>query len=440
MKRIWMSALLLLTALFAARAQAETVYDRGTMYGVMTVYEQPDSLSDVRMVYFSGTPVEVLESVEDGAGQAFTHVCVANQLEGYVLTRDSGENEVVLFSEGAADGPKGILPMLVANPGGRGIVNLRDRPSRRGRVLAEIPNGTTVEVMGVKEDDTHVLASWAHVRAGGQTGFMQLDLLTVPNTEAYWLAMAGTYMVLPMRSCSLNDVRPFDPPEITAEALAQALAGPKSREQVRQFFASLGLEITEDEAYYLETGEPFLTAPSKPEIQQIDADLSEGKALALVKTQLYSFLLETRADGKTVLLDMLTEFDAMRTERIGRTTWLVGRMGGPLDGGRGEYGCWYNLETRGADILYAEYTSESYLGGSLCTGTWASEDCLIYALTEKTQTEGESVAVTSQITIEGIRGVYTAEDIRRESVFEKTLCREYVYDASRGCLVIAGAQ
>ena len=61
MKRIWMSALLLLTALFAARAQAETVYDRGTMYGVMTVYEQPDSLSDVRMVYFSGTPVEVLE-------------------------------------------------------------------------------------------------------------------------------------------------------------------------------------------------------------------------------------------------------------------------------------------------------------------------------------------------------------------------------------------
>ena len=440
MKRIWMSALLLLTALFAARAQAETVYDRGTMYGVMTVYEQPDSLSDVRMVYFSGTPVEVLESVEDGAGQVFTHVCVANQLEGYVLTRDSGENEVVLFSEGAADGPKGILPMLVANSGGRGIVNLRDWPSRSGRVLAEIPNGTTVEVMGVKEDDTHVLASWAHVRAGGQTGFMQLDLLTVPNTEAYWMAMVGTYMVLPMRSCSLNDVRPFDPPEITAEALAQELTEPKSREQVRRFFASLGMEITEEEAYYLETGEPFLTAPSKPEIQQIDADLSEGKALALVKTQLYSFLLETRADGKTVLLDMLTEFDAMRTERIGRTTWLVGRMGGPLDGGRGEYGCWYNLETRGADILYAEYTSESYLGGSLCTGTWASEDCLIYALTEKTQTEGESVAVTSQITIEGIRGVYTAEDIRRESVFEKTLCREYVYDASRGCLVIAGAQ
>lgn len=440
MKRIWMSALLLLTALFAACAQAETVYDRGTMYGVMTVYEQPDSLSDVRMVYFSGTPVEVLESVEDGAGQVFVHVCVANQLEGYVLTRDSGENEVVLFSEGAADGPKGILPMLVANPGGRGIVNLRDRPSRSGRVLAEIPNGTTVEVMGVKEDDTHVLASWAHVRAGGQTGFMQLDLLTVPNTEAYWQAMAGTYMVLPMRSCSLNDVRPFDPPEITAEALAQELTEPKSREQVRRFFASLGMEITEEEAYYLETGEPFLTAPSKPEIQQIDANLSEGKALALVKTQLYSFLLETRADGKTVLLDMLTEFDAMRTERIGRTTWLVGRMGGPMDGGRGEYGCWYNLETRGADIIYAEYTSESYLGGSLCTGTWASEDCLIYALTEKTQTEGESVAVTSQITIEGIRGIYTAKDIRRESLFEKTLRREYVYDASRGRLVIAGAQ
>lgn len=295
MKRIWMSALLLLTALFAARAQAETVYDRGTMYGVMTVYEQPGFAFRCSDGVFQRNAVEVLESVEDGAGQAFTHVCVANQLEGYVLTRDSGENEVVLFSEGAADGPKGILPMLVANPGGRGIVNLRDRPSRRGRVLAEIPNGTTVEVMGVKEDDTHVLASWAHVRAGGQTGFMQLDLLTVPNTEAYWLAMVGTYMVLPMRSCSLNDVRPFDPPEITAEALAQELTEPKSREQVRRFFASLGMEITEEEAYYLETGEPFLTAPSKPEIQQIDADLSEGKALALVKTTaLFVFAGNTR--------------------------------------------------------------------------------------------------------------------------------------------------
>lgn len=166
MKRIWMSALLLLTALFAARAQAETVYDRGTMYGVMTVYEQPDSLSDVRMVYFSGTPSKCSKVWRMVRVKPLRMFVWRISWEGYVLTRDSGENEVVLFSEGAADGPKGILPMLVANPGGRGIVNLRDRPSRRGRVLAEIPNGTTVEVMGVKEDDTHVLASWAHVRGG----------------------------------------------------------------------------------------------------------------------------------------------------------------------------------------------------------------------------------------------------------------------------------
>lgn len=439
MKRTVFLLTLVLCA-FTACARAETVYDRGELYGVMSVYAKPDLLSEHLMTYFSGTPVDVMENVAGQEDEIYAHVRVAGQIEGYAQIWDGYGHETVLFSEEAADVPCGILPMLVANPGGRGIVNLRDRPSRSGRILAEIPNGTTVEVMGVKEDDMHVLASWAHVRVGGQTGFMQLDLLTVPNTEAYWLAMAGTYMVLPMRSCSLNDVRPFDPPEITAEALAQALAGPKSWEQVRQFFASLGMEITEEEARHLQTGEPFLTDPGKPEIQTIDADLGDGKALALVKTSLYSFLLETRADGKTVLLDMLTEFDALRTERIGRTTWLVGRMGGPLDGGRGEYGCWYNLETRGADILYAEFTVESYMGGSLCTGTWASEDCLIYALTEETQTEGESVSVTSQITIEGIRGLYTAKDIQRESVFEKTLRREYVYDASRGCLVIAGAQ
>lgn len=431
--------LMLALCVSAACARAETVYDRGELYDVMNVYAEPDLFSEHLMTYFSGTPVDVMENVAGKEDEIYAHVRVAGQIEGYAQIWDGYGHETVLFSEEAADVPCGILPMLVANPGGRGIVNLRDRPSRSGRILAEIPNGTTVEVMGVKEDDMHVLASWAHVRAGGQTGFMQLDLLAVPNTEAYWLAMAGTYMVLPMRPCSLNDVRPFDPPEITAQALTQALAGPKSREQVRQFFASLGMEITEDEAYYLETGEPFLTAPSKPEIQMIDADLSDGKALTLVKTQLYSFLLETRADGKTVLLDMLTEFDALRTERIGRTTWLVGRMSGMLDGGRGEYGCWYNLETRGADILYAEFTVESYMGGSLCTGTWASEDCLIYTLTEETQTEGESVAVTSQITIEGIRGMYTAKDIQRESVFEKTLRREYVYDTSRGRLVLRRA-
>ncbi len=170
---------------------------------------------------------------------------------GRLRTRDGS-----FFSEEAADVPCGILPMLVANPGGRGIVNLRDRPSRSGRVLAEIPNGTTVEVMGVK-GRRHACAGVVGARPRGRAdGFMQLDLLTVPNTEAYWLAMAGTYMVLPMRSCSLNDVRPFDPPEITAEALAQALTEPKAWSRFGSFRLA-GMEITEDEAYYLETGEPF---------------------------------------------------------------------------------------------------------------------------------------------------------------------------------------
>ena len=90
-----------------------------------------------------------------------------------------------------------------------------------------------------------VAADTGHVNVH-ETGAIENSghkVLTVPNTEAYWQAMAGTYMVLPMRSCSLNDVRPFDPPEITAEALAQELTEPKSREQVRQFFASLGMEM-----------------------------------------------------------------------------------------------------------------------------------------------------------------------------------------------------
>lgn len=158
---------------FTACARAETVYDRGELYGVMSVYAKPDLLSEHLMTYFSGTPVDVMENVAGQEDEIYAHVRVAGQIEGYAQIWDGYGHETVLFSEEAADVPCGILPMLVANPGGRGIVNLRDRPSRSGRILAEIPNGTTVEVMGVKEDDMHVLASWAHVRAGGQTGFMQ---------------------------------------------------------------------------------------------------------------------------------------------------------------------------------------------------------------------------------------------------------------------------
>lgn len=431
MKRIWMSALLLLTALFAVRAQAQTVYDRGTMYGVMTVYERPDSLSDVRMVYFSGTPVEVLESAEDGAGEVFTHVCVANQLEGYALTRDSGGNEAVSFSEDAADGPKGILPMLVANPGGRGIVNLRDRPSRSGGVLAEIPNGTSVEVMGVKEDDMHPAASWAHVRVGGQTGFMQLNLLAAQDTEAYWRAVAGTQLILPMRAVSLNDVRPFNPPEIMAQELAGAIERLKTMRQVQAYFAALGMELTANEADFIPYG--------SPEVQSLPVTLADGGMLTLVKTQEYSFLLKTDAMGRTMLLDMLTEFSFVDSVQMNGTTWLIGEMGGVLDGGRGVYGCWYNVDARGADILYAPMTEQDGLGDALCMGEWTDTDVLIYTLEERTQTAGETVTVYSQIRIEGIKAAYTAEEIHRESVAEWTKRRAYRYDASLGRLVIADA-
>ena len=122
----------------AACARAETVYDRGELYDVMNVYAEPDLFSEHLMTYFS----------------------VAGQIEGYAQIWDGYGHETVLFAEAAVDVPCGILPMLVANPGGRGIVNLRDRPSRSGRILAEIPNGTTVEVMGVKEDDMHVGWRW----------------------------------------------------------------------------------------------------------------------------------------------------------------------------------------------------------------------------------------------------------------------------------------
>ena len=152
--------LMLALCVSAACARAETVYDRGELYDVMNVYAKPDLLSEHLMTYFSGTPVDVMENVAGQEDEIYAHVRVAGQIEGYAQIWDGHGNETVLFSEEAADVPCGILPMLVANPGGRGIVNLRDRPSRSGRVLAEIPNGTTVEVMGVKEDDMHVLASW----------------------------------------------------------------------------------------------------------------------------------------------------------------------------------------------------------------------------------------------------------------------------------------
>lgn len=429
MRRIW--GLTALLWMLAACAQAQTVYDRGTMYGVMTVYEQPDTLSDVEMVYFSGTPVEVLESVEDGAGQTYAHVRVADQLEGYAMTPNDDGNEGISFSEDTADVPRGILPMIAANPGGRGVVNLRTQPSRKSDVLAEIPNGTPVEVMGVKEDDTRTVASWAHVRVGGQTGFMQLDLLAAQDTEAYWQAVAGTQLILPMRAVSLNDVRPFNPPEITAQELAGAIEQLKTARQVQAYFAGLGMELTADEAGYIPYG--------LPQVQNLPVTLANGSTLTLVKTQEYSFLLETDAEGRTVLLDMLTEFSFVSSAQMKDTTWLIGGMAGVLDGGRGEYGCWYNVEARGADILYASMTERDGLGDALCMGEWTDLDVLIYMLEETIRTEGESVSVISQIRIEGIKEAYTAEEIHREPVAEWTTRRDYLYDASIGRLVTVNA-
>ena len=75
--------LTLVLCVSAACARAETVYDRGELYGVMSVYAKPDLFSEHLMTYFSGTPVDVMENVAGQEDEIYAHVRVAGQIEGY---------------------------------------------------------------------------------------------------------------------------------------------------------------------------------------------------------------------------------------------------------------------------------------------------------------------------------------------------------------------
>ena len=98
MKRTVFLLTLVLCA-FTACARAETVYDRGELYGVMSVYAKPDLFSEHLMTYFSGTPVDVMENVAGQEDEIYAHVRVAGQIEGYAQIWDGHGNETVLFSE-----------------------------------------------------------------------------------------------------------------------------------------------------------------------------------------------------------------------------------------------------------------------------------------------------------------------------------------------------
>ncbi len=136
-----------------------------------------------------------------------------------------------------------------------------------GGILAEIPNGTTVDD-GVKEDDTCMLGVVGACRAGGQTGFMQLDLLTVPNTEAYWLAMAehsgfADALVQPRTMSGRLTGNQY------RRSAGAGGAGEPKKPGAGSAVFRLGDEITEDEGLS-ETGEPFFDR-SASQIQTTDA-------------------------------------------------------------------------------------------------------------------------------------------------------------------------
>jgi len=58
-----------------------------------------------------------------------------------------------------------------------GYANLRDRPSKSGKIVAKLPRGTIVLAIGETPGGT-----WIHVKAGGRNGYIKASLLKSTGT------------------------------------------------------------------------------------------------------------------------------------------------------------------------------------------------------------------------------------------------------------------
>ena len=85
-----------------------------------------------------------------------------------------------------------------------GYANLRDRPSTSGKIVARLPRGTTVLVMGKTRS-----GSWFHVRTGDRTGYIKANLLKAPGAPQPATAGVTTSNAVPATSLQVASANGF---------------------------------------------------------------------------------------------------------------------------------------------------------------------------------------------------------------------------------------
>ena len=120
----------------------------------------PSSKAESLGKYYSGVVVDMLWQEKEYDG--WRRVSIEG-VSGWMSTK---------YLSFASAGVCGYLPPMGEADGPKGVVNLREGPGYGYHVLAELPDGTKAEILGISGD-------WAHVRLkeGGVTGYMLLDYL-----------------------------------------------------------------------------------------------------------------------------------------------------------------------------------------------------------------------------------------------------------------------
>ena len=159
MKRIWVLALLLCMQLSCARAQIMYI-DAGDADRVH-LREAPSLNSKSYGLYFSGTPAEAKERVND-----FTAVSIGTE-NGFIMSQYLKEE------------PDGIDSALRVGTIKTGVsyVNLR-RYAAGEKVIGDVDRSDTVIVMGETAN------GWYYVKHGDTTGYMKSSLVRLGKTAA----------------------------------------------------------------------------------------------------------------------------------------------------------------------------------------------------------------------------------------------------------------
>lgn len=165
MKRLLVILLTMLLCIPVASAEDSVRWIDGGNADRVHLRAKPSTASDSLGLYFTGTSVIIIESMDDWAW------VMVGDVTGYMMS------DFLTRSQPAQMGPW----QMVDNPSST-WVNLREKPHMDADVLSFPDNGITVRVLGETAD------GWSYVECEGIKGYVRTELLSLVKLRTTLLA------------------------------------------------------------------------------------------------------------------------------------------------------------------------------------------------------------------------------------------------------------